>query len=163
MANKRKAFTEFSRFGQVFISSEDKLPDDLEPFRLTNPPEQFHDLIASAALVYGESATVSSEACMLGVPAIYVDSAGRCYTRAEEEKYGMVFNFTESEEDQQRSIEKGVELLSTPGIREEWQKKRARLLADKIDVTALLVWFVENYPDSIRVMKENPRYQERFR
>jgi len=39
---------------------------------------------------------------MPGVPAIYVDSAGRCYTRAEEEKYGMVFNFNESADDQPR-------------------------------------------------------------
>ena len=36
----------------------------------------------------------------------------------------MVFNFTESESDQQRSIQQGVELLSTPGIAAEWQRRR---------------------------------------
>jgi uncharacterized protein len=154
--NKQKAVEAFSRFGKVYISSEDKLPDDLEPFRLSIRPEKLHDVIASASLVYGESATVASEACMLGVPAIYVDSTGRCYTREEEEKYGMVFNFTESQEDQEKSILKGVELLSTAGIKEEWQRKREIMLNDKIDVTAFLVWFVENWPRSLRIMKETP-------
>ena len=37
------------------------------------------------------------------------------------------------------------------------------MLADKIDVTAFLVWFVENYPQSFQIMKENPDYQLRFK
>ena len=146
----------------MVISSEGPLPDDLESFRISIPPEKFHDVIASAALVYGESATVASEACMLGVPAIYVDSTGRCYTR-EEEQAGLAFNFTESEADQKKSIKKGVELLSTPGIREEWQRRRDKFLAEKIDVTAFMAWFIENWPGSMRIMKEDPGYQERFR
>jgi predicted glycosyltransferase len=120
-------------------------------------------VIASASIVYGESATVASEAAVLGIPAIYLDNTGRCYTREEEEKYGLVFNFTESEEDQEKSILKGVELLSTPGIKEEWQRRRQKMLNDKIDVTAFLVWFVENWPQSIRIMKETPGFLEKFR
>jgi hypothetical protein len=37
------------------------------------------------------------------------------------------------------------------------------MLRDKIDVTAFMVWFIENYPDSVNIMKENPEYQDRFR
>ncbi|MCX6303815.1 MAG: hypothetical protein NT040_02500 [Bacteroidetes bacterium] len=154
--SKRKAVAEFSRFGKVFISSEARLPDDLEPYRLTAPPEQLHDIMASASLVYGESATMASEAAVLGVPAIYLDNTGRCYTREEEEKYGLVFNFTESGEDQQKSILKGIELLSAPGILDEWQHRRQKMLNDKTDVTAFFAWFVENWPESFRIMKENP-------
>jgi predicted glycosyltransferase len=87
---------------------------------------------------------------MLGVPAIYIDSTGRCYTREEEEKYGMVFNFTESAGDQDKSIEKGIELLSAPNILEEWQQRRQKMLADKIDVTTFLVGFVEDFPRRVR-------------
>jgi len=36
-------------------------------------------------------------------------------------------------------------------------------LLDKIDVTAFLVWFVEYYPKSAKIMKENPDYQYNFR
>ncbi len=38
------------------------------------------------------------------------------------------------------------------------------MLADKIDVTAFMVWFVENYPASVKVMQENPdETQKQFR
>ena len=37
------------------------------------------------------------------------------------------------------------------------------MLADKIDVTAFMVWFIENYPESIKVMKDDPGYQYRFK
>jgi hypothetical protein len=34
---------------------------------------------------------------------------------------------------------------------------------EKIDVTAFMVWFIENYPESVKVIKENPDYQHRFK
>jgi len=37
------------------------------------------------------------------------------------------------------------------------------MLSEKIDVTAFLVWFVENWPESFKTMMENPGYQERFK
>ena len=40
---------------------------------------------------------------------------------------------------------------------------KSRLNLKKIDVTQMLVWFVENYPESKRIMKENPDYQMRFK
>jgi len=36
-------------------------------------------------------------------------------------------------------------------------------LSTKIDPTAFMVWFIENYPESFRIMKEDPGYQERFK
>jgi uncharacterized protein len=163
MKNKQKAIELFSRYARIFISSEATLPPKFEKYRLRTNPDQIHDVIANASLLFGESATMASEACVLGLPAIYLDDTGRCYTREEEEKYGMVYNYTESEEDQERSILKGVELLSTPGIKDEWQQRRLKMLNDKIDVTAFLMWFVENWPESFKIMKERPEYQDRFR
>jgi hypothetical protein len=37
------------------------------------------------------------------------------------------------------------------------------MIKDKIDVTAFMVWFIENYPESKRIMKENPDYQYKFK
>jgi len=37
------------------------------------------------------------------------------------------------------------------------------MLSEKIDVTAFIVWFVENWPESFKIMKENPDYQLNFR
>lgn len=50
------------------------------------------------------------------------------YTREQEENYGLAFNYTLSEQDQKRAIAKGLELLTTPGIKKKWQQKRAQML-----------------------------------
>jgi len=121
-----------------------------------------HDALAFSTLLYGESATMASECAVLGTPAIYLDDFGRGYTDEEEQKYGLVFNFTEAQEDQRLSIEKGIELLKTPGLKYDWQKRRQKLLEDKIDVTDFMVWFVENYPDSVRIMQANPDFHSNF-
>lgn len=162
--NKIKAVKEFSKHAKVFITSEKELPEDLKPYQINIPPERMHDVLAFASLLYGESATMASECACLGVPSIYLDNVGRGYTDEEEGKYGLVFNYTESLEDQERSIKKGVELLTTPGIKGEWQKRRKKMLEDKIDVTAFMVWFVENYPESVQIMKKTPiEIQDKFR
>jgi len=90
-------------FGPVFITSEKKLPPGLEKYRLAIKPSQIHDLMAYASLVYGESATMSSEAAILGVHSIFCDVCGRGYTDEEERRYGLVSNFRLDADSQSRS------------------------------------------------------------
>jgi uncharacterized protein len=156
MENKIKAVKSFAQYARVFISSEVPLPAALEPNRLTTPVERIHDVIAFSSLMYGESASMASEAAVLGVPAIYLDNTGRCYTREEEEKYNLVYNYSESEEDQEKSIAKGIELLSTETVKKDWQVKRLRMLKDKVDVTAFLCWFLEDWPGSMQKVRSMP-------
>ncbi len=163
LENKIDAAKEFERFGKVFISSEGKLPEALEDYRLRIEPHRIHDAMAFASLVFGESATMVSESVILGTPGIYLDNTGRFYTKEQEEKYGLCFNYTESLEDQISAIEKGKEILQNRNVKREWQQKRQKLLQDKIDVTAFIVWFIENYPESAKIMKENPDYQYNFK
>jgi hypothetical protein len=66
-------------------------------------------------------------------------------------------------EQSEAMFEKIEELLSIPNLKEEWQQRRQRMLQDKIDVSAFFVWFIENYPDSAKIMKENPDYQYDFK
>jgi len=49
---------------------------------------------------------------------------------------------------QERIIERGLELLRRDDLKEEWAKKRERLLDDKIDATSFMVDFIANYPES---------------
>ena len=160
---KLRICEELSKYAKVIISSEQKLPDQFNKFNFCIPPEKMHNLMAHARLILGESATMVSEGAVLGVPGIYLDNTGRYYTKELEEKYGLVFNFSETEADQGKALQKAVELLKNPNIKVEWRKRRQKMLSEKIDVTAFLVWFVENYPESARVMKEKPEYQWRFR
>lgn len=161
--NKWKAIREFEKYAKVFISSESKLPQEFESYRIKIDPHRMHDAMAFATLVIGESFTMPSEAAVLGTPTIVIHNTKSFYLTEQAEKYGLVFVLSESNEDQQKAITKGIELLNTPNIKAEWQRRRQKMLADKVDVTAFLVWFVENYPKSVKVMKENPEYQERFR
>jgi len=160
---KHKAVNELSKYAKVFITSEGELPEDLKKYQIKIPPEKMHDALAFASMLYGESATMASECACLGTPAIFHDNNGRGYTDEEGEKYGLVFNYSESTEDQNRSIKKAIELLSTPNLKQEFQKLRQKMLTDKIDVTAFMVWFIENYPESVRIMKKNQNYQNKFK
>lgn len=154
---KRKAVNELSKYAKVFISSEGELPEDLKKYQIKIPPEKMHDALAFAALFVGEGATMASECAVLGTPAIYINSLELGYC-TEEEKYGLLCNFR----DFNGVLEKALEILRIPNLKLEWQKRRQKMLSDKIDVTAFMVWFIENYPDSIKIMKEKPDYQLRF-
>lgn len=132
--NKLRAVEEFSKYGKVFISSEKELPDELKKYKLPTAPEKVHSVMAFASMIFGESATMVSEGVVLGVPGVYMDDTGRYYTTEQEKRYGMCFNFSESEDDQQRAISKGVDILSGKVDLSGY----GRLMADKIDVTAFL-------------------------
>jgi len=152
---KKAAVKEFSKHAKVFISSEQELPGELKDYKIPVSPEKIHHALYYADLLYGESSTMASETACLGTPAIYIDDRGRGYTDEQEKKYGLVFNFKGSLEGQKCSIQKGIELLTTPGIKRQWHYKRDKMLGDKIDVTAFMVWFIENYPESVKIIKES--------
>ncbi len=57
--------------GRVHISSELPLPKNLMPFQYQGSVSQLHHLLAHCRLLVSESATMASEAAILGVPAIY--------------------------------------------------------------------------------------------
>lgn len=135
--NKIKAVREFSKYGKVFITSEEKLPKELESYKISIPYQNIHSVLFYASMFYGESATMASESAVLGTPAIYLDNKGRGYTDEQESKYGIVFNFTESLNDQAESIEKGVEILNIEKV--NWDLKSKKILNEKIDVTKFMV------------------------
>lgn len=145
LENKRKAIQEMSKLSRVFISSERELPEDLEPYRIKIPFDKIHDAIFFSSLLFGESATMASEAAVLGTPSIFMDNDGRGYTDDQEKKYNLVFNFTESEEDQQRAIGKALELLSDSKNRNKYESVRKQLLKDNIDTTQFMVAEVLKY------------------
>ena len=159
--NKKELVRELEKYGRVFITSEGLLPKELEKYKIKVSPEKLHDLLYYASLYIGEGATMATESAILGTPSIYVSSlVGTMGNFIElEQKYGLVFNYNDSD----KAMNKAVELIKKPNLKEEWRKKREKLLKETIDVTAFMVWFIENYPESFIEMKENPEMQERFR
>lgn len=160
--NKLKAVKEFSKLARVFISSEEELPTELQPYKLPTTPDRIHHVMAYASLVFGESGTMSEEAAMLGVPAIQIDTKGAYYTRHLQNDYGLMKLFTEDETDQSKAIEYGIELLKKENLKDEWKQKRDAMIRNKIDVTSFLVWLVECYPKSKEVILKDKNYQYKF-
>ncbi|MCK4766320.1 MAG: DUF354 domain-containing protein [Candidatus Aminicenantes bacterium] len=110
--DKVTAVQALRKHARVFISSEEELLPALKKYEIKLPPEKLHDALFYASLSYGESATVSSESAVLGTPAVFIDDTGRSYTDEIEEKFGLVFNFSPRPADQQKALQKGIEILN---------------------------------------------------
>jgi uncharacterized protein len=155
---KNKIINQLGKYAKVFISSEDKLSPEFEPYQIKIPYEKIHDALYYASLYIGEGATMASECAMLGTPAIYVNSldAG---TLQEQAKYGLIYSFRSTE----GVLEKALEIIQDESIKHKHKLLQQKMLADKIDTTAFIVWFIENYPESVKKMKENPDFQNNFK
>ncbi|WP_132059385.1 DUF354 domain-containing protein [Halorussus amylolyticus] len=122
---------------EVVITSEEPLPDHLEPYRVSVASHRMHDLMYYADLYVGESPTMATESAVLGTPAIYVSTIRMGYTEDIEERYGLLFNYS-GEDRQMRALSKAKAIL-TDSDPEEWAEKRRRLLADNRDTTDVIV------------------------
>lgn len=136
---------EFSKYARVFISSEGAFHPAFERYRMNIPPERIHDALHYATMLYAESATMTSEAAILGTPTIYINNVNLGYTLEEEKKYGLVTYFDGSIDSRNESIRKGLEILRSNVTKEHWKNKAKRLLGDKINVTRFMVRLMEKY------------------
>lgn len=134
------------KYGRVLITSEGVLPKELRPNQIRVSIEKIHDLLFYSALYFGEGATMASEAAILGTPSIFVSSlAGTMGNFIDLEKnYDLIYSYS----DCHAALKKAREILQNPQSKEDWKYKRERLLNDKIDVTAYVISFIENYPSS---------------
>jgi len=149
--------------GSIYITSERALEPQFEKYRLNINLLDIHHIMAFASIYIGDSQSMAVEAAMLGVPSIrFNDFAGRIGVLEElEYTYRLTFGIESSEPEKlYQTVEN---LLKEPNFREEFQARRQKMLSEKIDTTAFFTWFIENYPESKRIMKENPDYQYNFK
>lgn len=160
---KRRLIELLKPYGRVIITSERAIEPEFEQYRLPVPPEEIHSLMYYSSMFLGDSQTMTSEAAILGVPALKCNTfAGRLSVPNElEQKYGLCYAYLPSEFD--KLYDHAQRLLADSNTKQLWQQKRERFLADKIDVTAFFVWFIENYPESQHIMRDTPDYQLRFK
>jgi predicted glycosyltransferase len=151
---------ELKKYGKVFISSETPIPEDLRDYILRIPKEKIHDILYYAKILIADTGTMVTEAALLGTPAIcHYPKAKKIGNFIElEERYGLIFNVQNFNE----IIGKTMDLLARRDLKKEWKEKRDRVIKEKIDITRFMVWFIENFPESITTMKEKPSFQEIF-
>jgi predicted glycosyltransferase len=138
---------QLEKYVKVFISTEGNLPPELKTFELPVSPARIHQVLYYAQFFLSDTGTMNTESAILGTPSI------TCLSNAKEfgnfieleHKYGLIFAISEPS----MAIAKAIELIQLPDLKEQWAKKRQKLLADKINVTKFMVNFIENYPESL--------------
>lgn len=170
-----------SPHGQIYITSERELEPQFEQYRLHINPLDIHHVMAFATLYIGDSQSMAVEAAMLGVPSLrFNDFVGKKKIGVMEELehvYGLTYGISSHEPEKLYS--KIQELLGidgahfggargsfegSTGLKSEFQARRQRMLADKIDVTAFFTWFIEHYPASAKEAKNaNEEFWKRFK
>lgn len=161
--NKRRLVEYLKTQGKVFITTERDIDDEFKPYQLKVSPEKAHSLMYYATMLVGDSQTMTSEAAVLGTPAIRCNTfVGRIhYLEEEEHKYNLTYGFRP--EQSEAMFQKIEELLSMPNLKQEWQSRRQKMLSEKIDYAQFLTWFIENYPESRTTMQNHPECQFRFK
>jgi predicted glycosyltransferase len=145
---------------EVLISSERELPPHLQPRRLRLPPQEMHAVLATVDLYVGDGSTMASECAMLGVPSIYVNSQFPHVVREQSLKYGLIEWIT----DPQKILDRSKAILNDDLARATFRSRRDRLVADCINVSDFLHWFVTQFPGSLRESQEhNTEVMARFR
>jgi hypothetical protein len=143
-AGKTRLVQGLSKVGRVLVSSEGEIPAALERYAFTAPPHRIHHFLHYAAVCVTEGATMASEAAALGTPAVYLNSLRAGTLTEQQERYGLVFNFNNTQ-DEDVAIATATELMrESCSLREEWRVRAARMVQDHIDVTEYLADVVED-------------------
>lgn len=140
---KRLLLKKLLEYGKVFITSEGDLHDDFKPYQLTIAPHRIHDLLHYSSLCIGDSQTMAIEAAVLGVPSLRCNSfVGELSLLKElDHKYELTYGFLPNQTNE--LLEKIEELMACRDLQSIWQKKRGRLLEEKIDTTQWLVNYIK--------------------
>ncbi|MDD3582333.1 MAG: hypothetical protein PHW74_15120 [Desulfobacca sp.] len=147
----------------ILLSSEKPMGPSFDDYVLRINPNDIHRVLSRTSILISDSQSMTMEAAMLGIPSIrFNDFAGRIGVLEElEHKYQLTYGIKPV--NPEKLIQTLESLLSTPDLNEEFQKRRMKMLEDKIDVTSFFTWLIENYPYSIRIMQDDPDYQYNFR
>ena len=60
-------------------------------------------------------------------------------------------------------LEKITNLLGINNLKSNWRKKSANMLKDKIDLSSFLLWLLNEFPDSIEIIRKENSFQDRFK
>jgi predicted glycosyltransferase len=157
LMDKYKLVENLSKYARVIISSEGDLPEDLMRYGYKTHPALMHDLINGASLLIGESVTMSAEAAFIGTPTICITTAN-AGTLDEEVRLGLIELYRTSD----GIIERAVEILKNETFKEAFKLKSTQITKSKVDLTAFLIWFTQNYPQSLNQMQMDSNAYKKF-
>jgi predicted glycosyltransferase len=124
-----------SSIGKVIISSEGVLPENLQQYQMKIPLHLMHHLLYYAQAYIGEGGTMATEAAVLGTPSVFISTLTAGTFQELQNKFSLLFCF-DNYEKSKNTIEY---LVTTPGIKNEWQQRRRTLLNSKIDASQYML------------------------
>ena len=124
--------------GNIILNSEREVADEFKKYRLDYNKNDVSHYLYFAKMVIGDSTTMSVEAAVLGTPSIEIDDWFADFKQYEElhGKYKLLDGFHLDEE--VAIFDKIDEYLSMEDLEGEFEKRRQRMLEDKIDVSSFL-------------------------
>ena len=157
---KLKLINILSNHAKVLISSESELPEELKKYKINIKADKMHDALSYCSLFIGEGATMASECAMIGTPAIYINSLEVGYCTEQEKKYNLILNYRSFNH---LLIKQAINILNNDDFKSEIKNNHKIMLQDKINPTDFMVWFIENYPNSIEKIKSDPGFLNKFK
>lgn len=156
--HKRELIRTLSANGKTFISSEAPLPPEFEGYRFPLDPGKMHHALAFATLYIGEGLTMAAEAAILGTKAICINNPHPVYSDMRDD-YNLI-SFCSSGKDLNRMVN---DILKEKDLKDNARNSSMRLMGEKVDLTAFLVWFVNNYPESVNLVRSLSGIMESFK
>lgn len=140
---------------RFYISAEGKINSRYYEYIIKPKPADMIHILAGSSLFIGDSQSMTVEACMLGVPSVrFSDFSGKISVLEElEHKYNLTCGITSREVERLFLIVK--ELLNDKLRVQEFQKRRQRMLSEKINVSEFITNFITTYPTSLGSMRFN--------
>lgn len=141
---RKQLVLHLKRYGKVLISMENSGLLKLEDNTISIQPEEVHHFLAFASLYIGESLTMTTEAAVLGIPSIRINTfKGRLSVHEElENRYDLIYSFLPSEFEQ--ALKKVDELIKAD-TKSNWRKKRNTMLKEKINVQDFITKSITNF------------------
>jgi hypothetical protein len=137
---------------KVFVSQENESVDNdlFVNYKLDIPAEEIHSFIGGSSIFISEGATMACEAGILGV----------CYHYINPLKVGNLIEQSKNFDNAHiSSFEKVLESVLDEDFSIANVSVKIKIEKDTINPTKFLLWFIENYPESQKIMKENPDFQ----
>jgi uncharacterized protein len=157
--DKIRLVRDLEKYCHVFISSEAGVPKPIRSHITKIPKSRIHDAIKYAKLLVTDTQTMATEGAILGTPTIRCNKFVGAFDMGNfielENRYKLLFNCS----DPKVAIEKSVEWARDNHLKQQFQKRREKLLREKIDVTKFMTWFLENYPSSLEQFRDDPKIQ----
>ena len=127
---------------KIFITGEASLPSHLKKYQLKIKFHDIHSVIYFSDLVVSEGGTMATEASILGIPSIHVNSLARKagVNRDLEEVYGLKIICNDFNE----AYEEIKHILQIPNIKLVWQQRRKNMLNHNDDPNKLIIDMVSN-------------------